>query len=204
MIMLVLEPVLLTLLCTTPGKALFGMRIRDAQGKKLSIPQGYVRIMRIMSRGCGYVIIPVYNFVRVFKACNTCQVEGATEWDADMDYSFRGKFNVQVVLCIVAVALIAVLMTGIYFSSDMPKHSAPLTAAQLEDNLDRYWDFHETAWNTKLFYTVNLQFYEISAGYISERMDPPEVVYDTENGVIPGVSFEFTEVSRTVLMALPV
>ena len=202
-VMIVLEPVFLALIGTTPGKALFGIHLRKAQGGKLSLPQGYLRILRVLAHGCGYVILPIYNFVRMYIACKDCQVEGATEWDKGIDYTYSGNFRVQTTLSIVSVLIGVVLLMTVYFSADMPKYRGQITTSQLEQNVDSYWKFHGTAWNTELFYTVNLQFYDISAGYIFDRMDPPDVVFDETNGVVTGVSFEFTDASRTVLMALP-
>lgn len=203
-LMIVLEPVLLALFGTTPGKALFGIHLRRIQGGKLSLSQGYIRIIRVLSRGCGYVIIPGYNFVRMYKSCKACQVEGVTEWDESIDYTFRGRFYVQVALSVISAVLVAAFLTVVYYSADMPRYRGQLTASQLQKNVEGYWRFHGTEWNTELFYTVNLQFYEESAGYIFDRMEPPEVVFEETDGIVTGVSFEFTDVSRAVLMALPV
>jgi hypothetical protein len=203
-VMIVLEPVLLALFGTTPGKALFGMRLRRMQGGKLSLAQGYIRIFRVLSRGCGFVVIPGYNFVQMYKSCKACQVEGVTEWDEGIAYTVRGRFYVQIALSVISVLLVAAVLTAVYYSADMPRHRGQLTVAQLQRNVDSYWRFHGTEWNTELFYTVNLQFYEESAGYIFDRMEPPEVVFEETDGIVTGVSFEFTDVSRAVLMALPV
>jgi membrane protein implicated in regulation of membrane protease activity len=201
-VMIALEPLLLFLFGTTPGKALFGIRLRKIQGGRLSVTQGYKRIFRVFSHGCGYAIVPGYNFVRMYKSCKACQVDGVTEWDKGVAYTFGGKFYVQIGLSVISAILVAILLTAVYYGADMPIHRGQLTASQLEENVDSYWQYHGTAWNTELFYTV--VFLKKSDGHIFDRMDPPEVVYEETGGIVTGVRFEFTDVSRTVLMALPV
>ena len=203
-VMIVLEPIIIALFGATPGKALLNIRVGKAQGGKLSVGESYARTLRVFARGCGYVVIPVYNFIKIYQAWKDCQVEGKTEWDENISYTVGGNFGLQTLLSVISALLALVLLASVYFAADMPRRRGDLTATQLEENLEDYWRFHGTAWNTELFYTVNLQFYEMSAGYIFDRMTPPEVVLEERNGVVTGVSFEFEDESRMVLMALPV
>ena len=203
-IMLVLEPLPLRIFGTTPGKALFGMKLRNKDGKKLSLKQGYERVYNVFSRGCGYVVIPVYNFVRMFKSCKLCQVTGAVEWDAEEDirYTYRGDFRVAIAVNIVFLALIMASVVAVYFAADMPRQRGDLTVAQFEENLEQYWAFHGEAWNTRLYTSIPLEFFEIPVGYIFDRMAPPEVHFTETNGVVTGVHFEIVNAPRAVLRVL--
>ncbi|MCL2408192.1 MAG: RDD family protein [Oscillospiraceae bacterium] len=205
-LMLVLEPVLLAVIGTTPGKALLGLRVRNKEGRRLSLGQAYTRIGRVFSHGYGYVIIPIYNLVMMHRSYKKCEIEGVAEWDekADIECTFRGKFPFQIILGLIFTAILAVLITGIYYAADMPRQRGELTVAQFNENLDNYWQFHDTGWNTELFFRVRLMVRDTSIGYIFDRMDEPEVRFEVTNGIVTGVSFEVDDAPRAVLMALPV
>lgn len=203
-VMLVLEPPILSLLKTTPGKAVFGIRVTKPDGSRLSVKEAYIRVFRMARLGAGYIVPPGYNFVRMYMSMKKCEVEGRTEWDEGLSYTARGSFLAQVGLAIMYLLVIAILMSAGYFGADMPVHRGDLTAQELQENVDAYWKFHGTAWNTELFYTVNLQFYKRSAGHIFDRMEPPDVTVEEENGVVTAVSFEFNDATRLVSDALPV
>ena len=202
-IMFFLEPVLLSVFCTTPGKALLGLRVKKRQGGRISLKQGYTRMGHIFTRGCGYVIIPIYNIVRMYESCKGCQVKGVTEWDEkeDIECTFRGKFPIQVALSVIWIAIVAVLIVAVYYAADMPRQRGDLTVAQFEDNLESYWRFHGTEWNTALQVGIALLFEDAIIGNIFDRMDPPEVIFEETNGVVTGVSFQLINAPRIVTIA---
>lgn len=57
--MLLLEPVLLHFIGWTPGKAVFGLKLRTADGKKLPLKLAYSRVYGVFSVGMGYWFIPI-------------------------------------------------------------------------------------------------------------------------------------------------
>lgn len=63
-IMLFLEPLWLHLSGTTPGKAIFGLRIEDSEGRRLRYLEGFERTWGVLSSGMGYNF-PIYNLVRL-------------------------------------------------------------------------------------------------------------------------------------------
>ena len=205
-LMILLEPLMLSIFGTTPGKALFGMKLRTKDGARITIGQGYKRIFTVLSSACGYVIVPVYNFIRMYKICKMVQVTGVAEYDelANLQLIQSGRlFKVQVVSAFVFAALIAGLMVTVFFSNDMPRNRGNITAAQFEENLERHWHLHGSAWNTRLYLRVPLQFIEFHVGYIFDRMDPPEINIIETDGVITEIYFEIIDAPRSLMHVLP-
>lgn len=67
LLMLLLEPLLLHLWGTTPGKFLFGMKLRDSEGEKLSLSDAFFRTWGALFWGLG-LNIPYFGFWRLWHS----------------------------------------------------------------------------------------------------------------------------------------
>lgn len=67
LLMLLLEPLLLHLWGTTPGKFLFGMKLRDSEGEKLSLADAFFRTWGALFWGLG-LDIPYFGFWRLWHS----------------------------------------------------------------------------------------------------------------------------------------
>ena len=67
LLMLLLEPLLLHLWGTTPGKFLFGMKLRDSEGEKLSLADAFFRTWGALFWGLG-LDIPYFGFWRLWRS----------------------------------------------------------------------------------------------------------------------------------------
>lgn len=67
LLMLLLEPLLLHLWGTTPGKFLFGMKLRDSEGEKLSLADAFFRTWGAVFWGLG-LNIPYFCFWRLWHS----------------------------------------------------------------------------------------------------------------------------------------
>lgn len=72
--MLVLEPLLLHLFGTTPGKWLMGLRVTDENGQRLPLAAAWRRTWRALWYGYG-CFIPVYSIVRLYTSWKAEQAE---------------------------------------------------------------------------------------------------------------------------------
>lgn len=92
LLMLFLEPLFLHLFGTTPGKAIFGLHLTDASGRRLSYAEGLRRTWTVFWRGYG-LFIPVYILVRLWKSYKTCKANETEPWD-DYPLSQIGRAHV--------------------------------------------------------------------------------------------------------------
>jgi hypothetical protein len=76
------ESVLLSVVGTTPGKWLFGVRVRTAANERLNFAVAMHRSFSVYLRGMG-AGVPVVSLFTVLAAYNRLQAEKITTWDRD-------------------------------------------------------------------------------------------------------------------------
>ncbi|NMA24286.1 MAG: RDD family protein [Clostridiales bacterium] len=80
-LMLLFEPLLLCTLGTTPGKWIFGLRVRDDRGGKLTYSSALLRTWRVFHYGYGFGI-PFYNLYRNYKCYKICRISTSSKQTA--------------------------------------------------------------------------------------------------------------------------
>jgi hypothetical protein len=76
------EPIMLSSLGTTPGKALLRIRLRRQDGTKLNYSEGLNRAFRVWLRGEG-LGIPIVSLFTLITAYRRLTRKGKTSWDRD-------------------------------------------------------------------------------------------------------------------------
>ncbi|CAK6688863.1 RDD family protein [Synechococcus sp. BA-124 BA4] len=97
------EPWMLSTWGTTPGKALFNVRLRKNDGTKPNYAEALSRAFNVWVRGEGLGIPIVLLFMRT-KAYNKLTKEGITSWDREGGFTVAHK-NIGAGRIIAAVAL---------------------------------------------------------------------------------------------------
>lgn len=97
------EPCMLSTWGTTPGKALFNVRLRKNDGTKPNYAEALSRAFNVWVRGEGFGIPLVVLFMRT-KAYNKLTKEGITSWDREGGFTVAHK-NIGAGRIIVAVML---------------------------------------------------------------------------------------------------
>ncbi len=80
------EPIMLCTWGTTPGKAIFKIRLRQKNGEKLSYSQGLSRSCSVFTRGLGLGIPIVALFTLVYSYNHLIHYR-TTVWDRDGNFS---------------------------------------------------------------------------------------------------------------------
>ena len=148
LLMIFVEPLLLSTLGTTPGKLLFGLEVRRANGTKLTYGEALVRTFGVFRRGFGWGI-PIYNLVRLVKCCRACNRGETMEWDlewTECGYTIRDTHFLRVIGFVAAMALLVFVNVTISLHAQMPRHRGEITAEQFVANcndLNRYFDLYE-------------------------------------------------------------
>ena len=155
LLMLLLEPLLLHLWGTTPGKFLFGMKLRDSEGEKLSLADAFFRTWGALFWGLG-LDIPYFGFWRLWRSYSVVMDRhDRNRWEYVHSTGQPEQYLIPegrrycapfVLLCLLSV-LINLLRGGLF--SYMPPHnyygtfSNDLTEEEFEENyqfyLNRYY-----------------------------------------------------------------
>lgn len=91
-IMLVLEPVLLCLFATTPGKLIFGIRVTDREGKRLSYTDALERTWSVLWDGMA-LGIPLLEYYFEYRALQDVEDGEELPWEEDTDLTFADGKN---------------------------------------------------------------------------------------------------------------
>lgn len=145
-LLFLIEPVLLHLFGTTPGKLLFGISVRGADGGKLTWKQALRRTWEVFSRGYGWNV-PGYSLWQLWKSYKACQDSTRGDWEGYLlrDQTFVWEtYRVaddrawRCVVCAGIYVLIPVLSVAIDLWSFLPPNRGELTEAEFYENCAFY------------------------------------------------------------------
>lgn len=142
---LAVEPLWLHYWGYTPGKWIFGLKVRDRNGEKLSISEGYERSFRVMRYGYGFQI-PIYNLYRLWKGRKCCVNGEDCPWDADEGYLYGREERRRYGLYFAGVYVLAfVVALFLVLGSYLPRHHSKdgLTVEQFSENYNYVLKLHD-------------------------------------------------------------
>ena len=182
-----LEPLLLSTWGTTPGKWIFGLKVRNAHGGKLTFGEAASRLAVLFRYGEGWGL-PIYQLYRNYRSFRACDDGEVLPWDEGLSYAIRDESGLRGLAWAGAVALDIGLSVLLIFQLTMPPVRHPLTVAEFARNyndLVRQYDLDSMTLDETGTWVV-------PEGTISLGNPPPIFHYDTtENGVLTGVSFTY-------------
>lgn len=199
LLMLVLEPVFLRLLGTTPGKWILGLRVTGEDGKHLTLAQARSRTWKVWFRGMG-LGIPIYNLVRYWKSYRACEDGEILDWEEESTLLLRDEKRWRGVVW-VGTACVLVLSTVLTMAwAQLPKHRGDLTVAQFSENYNRYCRYYGYDGLRKLDEEGNWVENQYPEGTVvvetMESVPLPTLEFTQENGVITGISFSLSSESE--------
>ena len=185
--MLLLEPLLLHLFGTTPGKWLMGLRVMDESGKTLPLAAAWRRTWRVLWYGYG-ACIPIYSIIRTYSCWKAEQAEQLLEWEDGSELraapwkAWRGAAWAAAVLALLAATVLAGLKTC------QTTYTGDLTVRQFADNYDyihgtegflsrELYDDGTWAPTTQLGFQV-----------VHHTKNIPNLSYTTKDGSLIGIS----------------
>lgn len=138
---LAVEPLWLHFLGWTPGKLLFGLKLRDEDGGRLTIAQGWERSWRVFRDGYGYSI-PFWELWKMWK-CRELGLAGREcWWDAEEGYRYtkaERPFNAGAVYVVLVLVCTGVLWAAKGLT-DLPRNRGDLTVAEFCQNYNQFRD----------------------------------------------------------------
>ena len=182
-----LEPLLLATWGTTPGKWIFGLKVRNAHGGKLTFREAAARLSALFGYGEGWSL-PGYQLYRNYKSYRACDDGEVLPWDEGLSYTIRDESGLRGLAWAGAVALNVALSLLLALQMTMPPVRHPLTVAEFARNyndLVRQYDLDSMTLDETGTWVV-------PEGTISLGNPPPIFHYDTTgDGVLTGVSFTY-------------
>lgn len=191
LVMLVVEPLLLSRTGTTLGKWIWGIRVTAQDGSLLSYRIAQRRTFEVIRYGLGFSI-PGYNLYRLYKSRKSYIDGEPLYWEYGTALRFRDQKSFRPVGYVAAQVLIFVLNFFLIANAALPIYRGDLTAAEFAKNYNRYYDVYtesstgyldeEGRWQKKV---SNTSFYIELGDAVSPRYQ-----YQFDGDVITGVSLD--------------
>ena len=195
LLMLFIEPLLLSRFGTTPGKALLGLYVQDINGGRLRYSEALDRTASMMWRGQGWGI-PVYGWIREWKCYSAVSDGKMLPWEADSVLELRDRRRWRWF----AYAGARVLVLGILLLVEVlllvPPNRGELTIAEFAENynfalrvleidVDDYLD-ENGKWAEPEQENLGYYVFDLSGNEVQNY----EFEFETEDGLIRAVRFK--------------
>lgn len=203
LLMLAIEPFLLSRFGTTIGKWILGIRVTDNEGGMLSYASALERTGKVLWHGM-CLRIPICELILNYR-CINAYMNGETlawEWDSELTVKDEAYWRIGAMVA-GFVATVVALAFGISYA-ELPKNRGDITVAEFAENYNRYMDYLEIdaeyrldsngAWERKAAEDV---YYF----YVYGEISTPEFEYTVEDGYMTGLCFEQTLDNHDVLMS---
>ena len=134
---LLLEPLFISLFKTTPGKAIFGIKITAKDGRKLTYSEALDRTWGLFTKGMGYNI-PVYSLVCSWRSYKACKLGKNMPWDEELSFTLKDTRGWRAAVCVLAVAALAATDVTVAMSRYLPPNRGEITIAEFAENYNYY------------------------------------------------------------------
>ncbi|MDI9460766.1 MAG: RDD family protein [Saccharofermentanales bacterium] len=135
-IMLIAEPLLLSLVGTTPGKAVMGLVLRTDEGEKLSLKDSWRRTFQVFADGMGFNVL-IFNLLNLSWARRNCAAGKALLWEQKHSYKIKStKAWRGLAVCLLALVVLFLGLPTIYQAAQYPLHRGEITPLQYAENVN--------------------------------------------------------------------
>ena len=135
-LMLVIEPALLHLTGTTPGKFILGISLEREDGSRPAYGEGFARTARVIWRGMGWQI-PVLGLVRLGKSCAACADGRELPWEDDgLLLTVRGSAPCRGAVLAALTAAVLLGSSAADIIKTLPPNRGAVTVAEYAENFN--------------------------------------------------------------------
>lgn len=189
------EPLLLKVFGTTPGKWITGMKVYNSEYERNpSYTEALSRTIRVMWYGMGF-LIPVYHIIRLIKSYRSCKKNTTLRWEQETEIQLTDKSVIKASLLYIGTTTLIVsafILSALV--SQLPVNHGDLSISEFCENHNAYAKYYMSDTSLLLDNQGNWQakpnrkdIYILSGEY--KAVD----YYFTENnGVLTQVEFKAT------------
>ena len=171
---MMIEPLLLSTIGTTPGKYIMGVKVRDMKTKgKLDIKQAYVRTLKLAWQGFGFMI-PIYTLFKRAMSFMRCKINDTMPWDTGIDVELSDEAPARLIICIIVIIALNVGDEMIAKQALIPKNRGEITKEQFFENVSEIMKY---------------------SGYGGEM---PDFIIREQNGYVKTVSLHYDADDKNV------
>jgi len=148
-LMLFIEPLLLSLFGTTPGKWVFGLVLRDRNGDYLTYANAFERTFLVLFKGYGFHI-PIYNLYRTIKSFGQCSDNEEMEWDRGLSYSIKDTKGLRIIGLFAGWILVFLISLVIVVQAKLPVNRGNISLEEYYENCNDFIDYNNISHGYKI------------------------------------------------------
>ena len=199
LLMLAAEPIFLSKLGTTPGKALLGLKLTRSDGSLLSYHEAARRTANVIIFGMG-LNLPVVALITNILAYRRCRNEWGQPWENEDEawddfaakspygfWSVKGS-RLRAAGFVAANLLRTLAAVGLVFVAARPVHTGSLTIAEFAENYNQYCDFIGLEPSDERMADDGTPERGANVGYA----DAAGFEYETEGDLLKAVTYTYT------------
>lgn len=186
-IMIFIEPLLLSTFGTTPGKLIFGLRVEGINRNYPSYGQALARTWRVIGAGTGYNIV-FYNIYRLVKSYKACKAGEELDWEDTLPYTIRDTKGIRILICIAAMIILFTADLFLIFQARMPIHRGELTGKEFTENYNDLIDYYGIKYGQHL---------DANGTWVDD-VSPGSITLNLTPYISPQSDFEITETDGAV------
>ena len=187
-ILLLLEPVLLSLFGTTLGKWILGIRVTDNEGRLLTYSDARARTWSVLLRGMG-LRIPFYGPYRLWKSYKANNDGETLDWEYHSAITLKDEKGLRIFAYLgTHAALIGVLALTLAVAQ-MPKNRGDITVEEFCENYNRLGKYY--GFSSGSYLDTQGNWVLKSAGnviYIGGH-EEPTFIFEETDGLMTGMQF---------------
>lgn len=190
LVMLAVEPLLLNRFKTTPGKAVFGIRVTQENGERLTVSQGFSRTLGVLIKGMG-LSIPIYSLYTYYKSYGRCEEREIQPWDEGISYTIKDTRGYRWLIFVAANVAVFVCLIGVILAGQIPPNRGQLTVAEFAENYNHLACYYNLeSGGEYLGEDGTWQKKQEPGGVIISIPDvpAPDFVYEVKDGAVTGIS----------------
>ncbi|MBQ9142296.1 MAG: MerR family transcriptional regulator [Lachnospiraceae bacterium] len=191
-LMLLIEPVLLALFGTTPGKWVLGLSVLSLEGEKPAYQEALCRTVQVIYYGLG-ISIPIVNFVCLYKNYGKCAMSDDMEWEYRTNIVYTERGYRDIIEYLFSYILIFVVLTLATILARLPQNRGDISAAEFCENVNQLAEYFQVLENRELLEDGSWKEKEKLTSAIvihsTENWESPTFSFTEKNGVLTGVSF---------------
>ncbi len=140
-VMLFLEPLLISKFGTTLFKHIFGISVYNENGNKMTYSEAWIRTFSAMWYGFGFNI-PIYSIIRLYKSHSKYANGEYNEWQTNEIMKIKpGRFRQVVGFVLIVGVLFGGFMLCSYKNLTVPQNRGDITITEFAENFNSFQNY---------------------------------------------------------------
>lgn len=190
-LMLLIEPLFLSKLGTTPGKAIWGLVVRREDGEYPSYQEAFTRTLGVLYYGLAFNItfLELYTLYKSYKRADEKEQQ---PWELGFSYRLKDERNIRPVLFVAAYGFYLLSIFFFMGYQTLPPHRGQLTLTEFSENYRYYEAYFDMEPLEQL--NENGDWVEVEQdGYVIEVLNysiKPEFQFEVDGEYLSTIYFE--------------